>query len=204
MRSARRHGSTRGRGTRRAPVRRNRPPRRPPERRHALAPRRDPSPGSPAPSPASAPAPVGGRPAGRGADPSAPPPGAAVGVAGDVGGDGPALTAAQAAAIGHTVGHTAEVIPEGALIIEGEGRGHTLMTAIPVGAGVRAGDEGADEVTATGAQTGAPGRTAPLVAVFPGVTVAAVGPVELQPAERERDQHSLDTELVLYRPPQIR
>ncbi len=37
--------------------------------------------------------------------------------------------------------------------------GQTPTTAIPVGVGARAGDEGADEVTATGAQTAGPGKT---------------------------------------------
>lgn len=37
--------------------------------------------------------------------------------------------------------------------------GQTLLTAIPVGVEVQAGDEGTEEVTATGAQTADPGKT---------------------------------------------
>lgn len=37
--------------------------------------------------------------------------------------------------------------------------GQTPMTAIPAGVAVQAGDEGADEVTVTGAQTVDPGKT---------------------------------------------
>lgn len=122
--------------------------------------------------------------AGPGADPAAPapapPPGAVAGVGGDVEEDGRALVAADITGV--TVGRTAGVIPEVAHIIAVGDPGRTPTTAIPVGVAVRAGDEGADEVTATGVRTADPGRTAPPAAVLPGaeVTVAAVGTVEPQ------------------------
>lgn len=45
--------------------------------------------------------------------------------------------------------------------------GQTPTTAIPVGVGARAGDEGAGEVTATGAQTAGPGKTPDINSVPP-------------------------------------
>lgn len=181
MRFARRRGSTRGRGTRRAPARRGPPLWATHGERHACAHRR-----SRAPFPVTGPAPEAGLTptAGPGADPAAPatPPGAEAGVGGDVDEDGRTLVAADTKVTGVTVGRTVEVIPEVAHIIAVGGPGRTPTTAIPAGVAARAGDEGADEVTATGALTADPGRTAPPAAALPGaeVTVAAVGTVEPQ------------------------
>lgn len=97
-----------------------------------------------------------------------------------MGEDGPA--AARTEVIEVTVGRTVEVTREVVHIIAAGDPGQTPLTAIPVGVGVQAEDEGADEVTATGAPTVDPGPTAPPVAVLPGaeVEVAAVGIVEPQ------------------------
>jgi len=177
MRFVRRRGSTRGQGTRRALARRD-PPlweirgERGPRRNRARLPATDPAPEA-RPTP----------PAGPGVDPAAPAtfPGAAVGVGGgDVEEDGHALVAAHIEVTGVTVGPPVEVIPEVAHINAVGDSGQTPTTAIPVGVGVRAGDEGAGEVTATGAQAADPGRPALPVAVLSGteVAVAAVGTAE--------------------------
>lgn len=168
-------------------MRRDLPPWERPMEHHAHSPQRSPGlfPESLALFPATGHAPEGGRTptAGPEVGPGAPatPPGVGAGVAGDEGEDDLALAAAHIEVTGVTVERTVEVIPEVARIIAEGGPGQTPTTAIPVGVGVRAGDEGADEVTATGAQTADPGRTAPPVAVLPGagVTVAAVGTVKL-------------------------
>lgn len=168
---------------------------------HAHGPRRSP-PESPAPFPVTGPAPEGGPTptADPEVDPAAPatPPGAGAGVDGDVGEDGHTPAAAHTEVTEVIVGLTVEVIPEVAHTIAVGDPGQIPLTAIPVGVGVRAGDEGAGEVTATGAQTADPGLTAPPVAVLPGaeVTVAAVGTVEphLRQAVRftstEREQNN--------------
>lgn len=97
-----------------------------------------------------------------------------------MGEDGRAPVAARTAVTGVTVGRTVEVIPGVARIIAAGDPGPTRTTATPAGVGARAGDEGADGATATGAQTDGRGRTAPPVAVLPGagVTVAAAATAE--------------------------
>lgn len=190
MKSVRRRGSTRDQGTRRAPVTKDLPPPGKPEMQHIRALRRspDPRPESLDQAPPTGPAPEGGPipTAGPELDPGAPaiPPGAEAGVGEDVEEDGHAPAAAHIGATGVTVEQTVEVIPGVVHIIATGDPGQTLMTAIPVGVGARAGDEGADEVTATGAQTAVPGLTAPPVAVPPDAEVTAVA---AGTAEREHD-----------------
>lgn len=190
MKSVKPHGSTRDQGTRKAPVTKHLPPLGKPEMQHIHVLRRslDLCPGSLGLPPPTDPTPEGGPipTAGPEVDPGAPaiPPGAEAGVDGDVEEDGHAPAAAHTEVTGVTVERTVEVIPGVAHLIATGDPGQTLMTAIPVGVGARAGDEGADEVTATGAQTAVPGLIAPPVAVPPdaGVTAVAVGT-----AEREHD-----------------
>lgn len=119
------------------------------------------------------------RPAGPGVDPTAQAtqdPGAVAGVGGDMDMD----EDVHAVAAPTEVGLTAEVIPEvDHTIVDGD-PGQTLMTATTAGVAARAGDGVGGAVTATGVQTVDPDRTAPTVAVPPGVgvTVAAVATAE--------------------------
>lgn len=135
MRFVRLHGSTRGRGTRRAPARSDPPLWGIHGELHTHGPRRSralfPVTG---PTLEAIPTPT----AGPGVDPAAPatPPGAAAGVGGDVEEDGRALVAAHIEVTGVTVGRTVEVIPGVIHILAVGDPGRTPTTAIPVGVGV--------------------------------------------------------------------